>query len=121
MLKSILIFILVLLSLPTLACLRIEGKVGVDGQTYKLDQKLDLNQEYNMAMGSFLFAFRLGPDPKVMNQYIFKYRLEERKNNKLVKVSEGDEEVGTTRSHEIFAKGEEGQPNSIITVKFSEI
>ena len=48
--------------------------------------------------------------------------LKEKKDNKLILVTQGEEEdIHEDKKREIFAKGETGQPNSIITIKLTNI
>ena len=46
------------------------------------------------------------------------YLVQEKKNNTFVVVAKGTENIDDKKQSEIFAKGEPGQPNSIITLKF---
>lgn len=113
--------LLIIFALPAFACFNISGKLGVDGETYKIDQKVDLGKDYSVPMGSFIFGFKVLTHEKEKNKFLFVYKLQERKAKSLETVTQGEEEIDQVRSHEIFAKGEEKQPNSIITIKLKDI
>lgn len=119
MLKLIFTTLLFTLSFSALACWKVEGSVAVDGETYKLHQKVDHNKEYMVPMGNFIFKFTIKPGKKKIHD--IKYVLQEKKGIKLTLVTQGEDEVIEGGSKEIFAKGEEGQPHSLITLKLRHI
>jgi hypothetical protein len=121
MLKSItLLFALV--TFPALACtnLFVEGKLAVDGQTWKFGQKLrGLGKEDSFQVGPYLIAMTLTfPD----KGYRVRYKIEEKKGLTLTMVTHGEEdEIELNKTRDIMARGLEGQPNSIITLKLKDI
>ena len=119
MLKKLFIVFSLILSVNALACWKVEGTLAVDGETFKIHQKVDHGKEYILPMGNFLFKFTIKPSDKKFQT--MKFVIEEKKDNKLITVSKGEEDIEEGRSNDVFAKGEEGQPNSIITIKLSKI
>lgn len=120
MLKSCLLLFLIAFSASALACWKVEGKFAVDGETWKINQKFEHNKEYIVPAGNFLLKLTLKPQEK--NLSTLSYVVHEKKGVSLTLITQGEEEdikAGETR--DIFAKGEEGQPNSIITVKLINI
>lgn len=120
MLKIIFLLSTLFFSLSALACLRVEGQLGVDGETHKINQKTELNKEYSLPLGNFIFSFTLKP-AEAKKTYEMKFKLEERRANKLITITRGEEEFEENKAHEVYAKGLEGQPNSIINLKFIPI
>lgn len=116
--KTLLLFVL-LFSQAALACWKIDGSFAIDGETYKFSQKIDHNKEYKIGGGVFILSFTVKELNKTNSEV--KYKIEEKKGTKLTLVTFGSEEVENKKSNDIFAKGEEGQPNTIITVKLTDI
>ncbi len=114
-------FLLVFLFITqsALACWRAEGTFAVDGETYKFSQKIDHNKEYKFPGSNFILTFTLKPMDKKNTQIT--YKIEEKKAQKLVLITKGDDELSHGKENELYAKGEEGQPNSIITIKLVDI
>lgn len=119
MLKIISAFFVLLLALPSFACWRAEGKFAVDGETFKFGQKIDHNKEYKFPNSNFILSITVKPMSKSMS--LVTYKIEEKKGLKLVLVTVGEEEVKNDKQSDIFAKGEDGQPNSIISIKLNKI
>lgn len=122
MLKTILVMTSLVFSLSALACWKIEGSVGIDGETYKLNQKVDHDKEYIMPMGTFIFKMTVSTSKENKKHQTMKYVVQEKKGTNLILVTSGEEEdieVGKTK--EIYAKGEEGQPHTVMTIKLSDI
>ncbi len=119
--KMLKFLFLLFLSFPALACLgvNVEGKLAVDGQTWKMSQKFDLGKEYSVPMGPYILSMTVTHEGKT---FLSKYKVEEKKGTKLVLVTKGEEEeIELGKSRDIMAKGEEGQPNSIITINLKDI
>lgn len=114
-------FLLVFLFIAqsALACWKAEGTFAVDGETYKFSQKINHNMEYKFPGANFILSMTLKPIDKKTTQVT--YKIEEKKNLKLILVTMGTDEVTNSKSSDIFAKGEEGQPNSIISIKLTDI
>lgn len=117
MLKKSFLILGLLFSTQLFACVYIDGKVGVNGETHTFNHKVEPAKEFSMPMGSFILTYSIQFPKKTGQSYLFKYKLVEKKSNKLITVTKGEEEVGMDRGHEIYAKGETGQPNSIINLK----
>lgn len=101
-----------------MACWKVEGSFAVDGETWKINQKFDHNKEYVMPMGPYIVKMTVKPGKTQTLVYV----VQEKKGTNLVLVTKGEEEeIKAGQSRDIFAKGEEGQPNSIITVKLTDI
>lgn len=118
MLKNITIVISLFFSLTAMACWKLEGKLSVDGEDWKIHQKVDHGKEYSLPMGSFILNFSLNTLKK---QNIIKYSLFEKKGIKTILVTKGSDNLEVSKTKEIYAKGEENQPNSILSLKLSDI
>ena len=119
MLKTFIALATLLLSLAAFACWKAEGSFAVDGETWKINQKFDHNKDYSLPMGTFILNLKLVPLKGGMNNLL--YSVHEKKGAKLTLVTKGEEEIKENTDREIFAKGEEGQPNSIITIKLKQL
>jgi hypothetical protein len=100
------------------ACWRMEGKLAIDGESWTFDQKVKHDKTYSLPAGSFIFNFKL---IKKAEDILFSYNVSEKKNNNLVLVSKGEENLKLDQTKDIFSKGESNQPNSIITIKIRNI
>lgn len=120
MLRKILVLSLLTFSFNAFACWQVDGSLAVDGETFKFNQKIEHKKEYLFPLGNFILRFTLYQVDK--NNSTMKYVVEEKKNLKLQLITKGEEEnIKENVKRDIFAKGEEGQPNSIITVKLRNI
>lgn len=120
MLKKLFLIALVLFSMNALACWKVEGSFAVDGETWKINNKFDHNKEYIFPMGTFILKMLFKTEKDKTQTLV--YVVQEKKGTTLIDVTEGEEEaikVGETR--EVYAKGKQGQPNSIIIVKLTDI
>lgn len=118
MLKFLFLF---LVSFPALACLgvNVDGKVAVDGQTWKINQTFTFGREQSVRMGPYILSMTLSHSK---TDFRVKYKLEEKKENRLLTVTRGEEtEIDLNTPRDIMAKGVEGQPNSIITLTLRDI
>lgn len=118
MLIKLFTILILTFSLSALACWKVEGSLAVDGETWKLNQKIEHGKEYIFPMGTFILkmTFKSGKNPTLV------YVVQEKKGTKLTLVTQGEEEeLKVGESRDVYAKGEEGQPNSIITVKLTNI
>jgi len=111
--------ILVLFSFNAMACWKVDGSLGVDGETFKFNQKFDHGKEYSFPMGSFILNIKL--DSGKDKTHTVRYSIFEKKGTKLNLVTKGDDEITEEATKEIFAKGEENQPNTILTLKLNHI
>lgn len=103
---------LVFFSLNASACLRIEGSVSLDGEIWKISNKITQGKNYLLPLGDFIFKY------KIEDKQTFTYSIHERRESSLVLITKGDEEnIEVGKIREIYAKGEEGHPHSIITIK----
>lgn len=119
MLKKFSIILLLLSSVQAFACWKVEGELAVDGQSWKMNQKFVHNKEYSFPMGTFILNLTITPGKEETHQ--LKYELLEKKGLTQVLVTKGQEQIKEKATEEIFAKGETGQPHSIITVKITDI
>lgn len=119
MLKKIFLLTTLLLSFNALACWKVEGELAVDGESWKINQKFIHNKDYSFPMGTFILTLSIKPGEK--NNHQLKYSLMEKKGITQVLVTKGEDVVSEKETEEIFAKGVEGQPNSIITIKITNI
>ncbi len=107
-----------MLSLNAFACWKVDGSLAVDGETWKINQKFEHNKEYILPMGPFILKMKIKPGKTQTLNYI----VQEKKGTTLILVTQGlEDDLKVGESRDIYAKGEEGQPNSIITVKLSNI
>jgi len=113
------LILLLFITNTALACWKAEGSFAVDGETFKFSQKIDHNKEYKFPGGNFILSMTVTPDGKEMNN--LQYKIEEKKGLKLILVTHGTEELKPKKKTDIFAKGEDGQPNSIITINLVNI
>lgn len=116
------LFLFLLITFPAIACsnLFVEGTVAVDGETWKFNRKLrGLAKEDSIQAGPYILAMTV-THPE--GGLFVRYKLEEKKGNSLTLVTKGEEEeIELNKNREIMAKGEQGQPNSIITIKLKDI
>ncbi len=101
------------------ACWRAQGSFAVDGETFKIDQKIEHSKEYLFPGGKFILKFTVTAGKKKVHN--MKFTLEEKKGVTLTTVTTGEEEIEENRSNDIYAKGLPGQANSIITLKLTSI
>ena len=111
--------IVLFLSMNTFACWKMEGSLGVDGETWKLNQKMDHDKEYSFPMGTFILNLKVASGKK--KTHTVQYSVWEKKGSKIVLITKGSEELEEEKSKDIYAKGEPQQPNSIITLKLNHI
>ena len=119
MLKIFAILSLIFLSLPVLACWKIEGTLGIDGENFKFDQKIEHGKEYSLPLGTFIMNLKMNETKK--KKINLSFTVQERKDNKLVLITTGKEIISGNKVKDIYAKGEPGQPHSIITIKITHI
>ncbi len=120
MLKKLFITFLVVFSFNALACWKVEGSFAVDGDTWKINNKFDHGREYSFPMGTFILTMKIRTEKDKSQTLV--YKVQEKKGTTLTLVTEGEEEaIKVGESRDVYAKGKEGQPNSIITVKLTNI
>ncbi len=120
MLRQASLAVLLTFSLPALACWRMTGTFAVDGESWNFDSKVEHNREYAFPVGTFILKLTLKPQDK--KRTTLTYVVHERKEKTLVLVSSGEEsDVESGKVRDIYAKGTPDQPNSIITVKLTDI
>lgn len=119
MLKKIGVLFLLIHSVQAFACWKMEGELAVDGQSWKINQKFIHNKEYSLPMGTFILNLSITPGKEKTHQ--LKYELLEKKGLTQVLVTKGQDQIQEKATEEIFAKGEAGQPHSIITLKITDI
>jgi hypothetical protein len=120
MLKKITTIFVLLFSINAFSCWVVEGSFSTDGEVWKFNQKFEHNKEYIIPAGEF--AVHLVLVEKNKKPDILRYEIKQKKGLKLELISKGEEEeLELNKVRDIFAKGEEGKPNSIITIKLSKI
>ncbi len=116
---KILGLLLFLVSSSAWACWSLELNLGIDGENFKFQQKIDHEKKYALPLGPYILNLKLTKNKnKTIN---FEYKLEERKEKKLLLITQGEEEIAINVKKDIYAKGEENQPHSIITLKLSPL
>lgn len=111
--------VLVLISFNTFACWKVDGSLGIDGETYTFNQKIDHDKEYSFPMGSFILNLTVASGKS--KTHVVKYSVFEKKGIKLILITKDEDEVTEGTLKEVYAKGEDGQPNTIITLKLNNI
>ncbi len=102
------------------ACWLVKGSLAIDGETFKFTQKVEHKKEYLFPLGSFILKFTLTSQDKKNTS--MNYVVQEKKGIRIDLVTQGKEEnIKEDVKRDIFAKGEEGQPNSILTIKLIHI
>lgn len=120
MLKKLFLASLLLISVNALACWKVDGSFAVDGDTWKINNKFDHGKEYSFPMGTFILTLKVRTEKDKSQTLV--YKVQEKKGTTLTLVTEGEEEaLKVGESRDVYAKGKEGQPNSIITVKLTNI
>jgi hypothetical protein len=120
MLKNIFLVLFILISLDAVACWRIDGTFAIDGETFKINHKIDDGKDYSFPFKTFILSLNLRTEKDQSKTLV--YKIQEKKGISLFLVSEGEEEaIKVGESKDVYAKGKEGQPNSIITVRFKDI
>ena len=120
MLKKISTIFFLFFSVNAFSCWIAEGSFSTDGEVWKFNQKFEHNKEYIIPAGEFSVHLVLVEKNKKPD--ILKYEIKQKKGLKLELISKGEEEdLELSQVRDIFAKGEEGKPNSIITIKLSKI
>ncbi len=112
--------LLLFFSLSAFSCWNIEGSFSTDGDVWKFNQKFEHNKQYIIPAGEFIVHLTLIEKNKKPD--LLKYEIKQKKGLKLELVSKGEEEgLELNKLRDIFAKGELGMPNSIMTIKLSKI
>jgi hypothetical protein len=120
MLRHAALALLLTASLPAAACWRMSGTFAVDGESWKFDSKVEHNREYIFPAGTFILKLTLRPQDK--KRTTLAYVVHERQEKELVLVTKGEEsDVESGKVRDIYAKGASQRPNSIITVKLTDI
>ena len=117
-----LILIMCLFSVNAFAYWQTEVALGIDGQTWRIENaKIEEGKEVAIALGNYVLKMTIKKSTQEAGLDIL-YTVHEKKGAKLILVNKGDDilEIGQ-KMNEIFAKGESGQPSSIITLKMKKI
>ena len=117
MLKLILTFALTIYSLSVFACWKVDGQFAADGETFKFSQRFEHDKEYSLPLGTFILNLTIKKSDNKFKTLV--YTVSEKKQGRLILVSKGEEEIEEKKSNDIYAKGEPGQPNTIITLKLN--
>ncbi|HXH32211.1 MAG TPA: hypothetical protein VNJ01_15520 [Bacteriovoracaceae bacterium] len=97
---------------------QLEGQVSIDGEDFPIKQSIELGKEYSSPLGSFVFDYSLKESKN--KKYLISYHLKEKKGDKLTSVCSGKESLTQSKEEKVYAKGEPGQANSILTFKLLE-
>lgn len=120
MLRVFLALSILFSSANSMACWLVEGSLAIDGETFKFGQKVEHKKEYLFPLGNFILKFTLTPQDKKTTS--IRYVIQEKKGIKLHLITKGEEEnLKENVKRDIFARGEESQPNSILTLKLINI
>lgn len=114
------ILMLCLLPLSSFAAWNMEVALGIDGETWKIEQaKFEEAKETEIKFGSYILKMTLkkGDEPKSID---VAYTLHEKKGEALTLINKGEEIIEEKLSSDIYAKGMPNQPNSIITLKLKK-
>ncbi len=116
---KLMIIFLFLFSFKAIACWELKGSIAIDGETFTIQQKVNHAKDYSFPIGTFIFNLKIITGKA--KAHTLTYSLFEKKQAKLILVTNGEEEILEQKTKEIFAKGESGQPNSILTFILNHI
>jgi hypothetical protein len=118
---KLLLLLLSLFSFQALADWESELTLGIDGETFKKEKVTFINaKETSLTLDRFLLKMTLSK-AKEEKSVMVKYSLHEKKGEKMTLVTKGEDELEDQPTNDIFAKGEKGQPNTILTLKMKQI
>lgn len=115
-----LLTLLCLLPLNVFSAWHMEVGLGIDGETWKIEQaNFEEAKENTINIGNYVLKMTLkkGTEPKSIDVV---YSLLEKKGENLTLVNKGEETIEEKLSSDIYAKGEKNQPHSIITLKLKK-
>lgn len=112
-------FLLMLMfSLSSWANWHAEVALGIDGETWKIEREtFQDGKEGTLDIGNYVLKMTL-KKTKEPNEVDLKYTVHEKKGEKLTLINKGQDTLNEKKTNDIYAKGEPGQPHSIITIKF---
>jgi hypothetical protein len=117
-LKNFLCLILITFSFKAWSCWKVSGTIAVDGQNWDFTQsKMESGKTISFPLGPYIF--NLTGYPKKDLPIKFEYELLEKQGSSLVAVTQGSEIVKPEKKSDILARGNSGQPHTIITILFS--
>lgn len=94
---------------------QIKGEVSVDGEDLPFQQEVQLEKEYSLTLKSYTLNFTIFP-AKDKDKFKLNYTLKE----KNVFITIGTDTLTMSKAKRIYAKGEQGQPNTILTFHLNE-
>lgn len=114
--KKLLLF-LSLISFNAFADWQTELTLGIDGETFVSDKIILVNaKESSLSLGRYLLKLTISKSKE--DKFLeVSYALTE----KTTLVAKGKDDLEDRPTNEIFAKGEKGQPNTIITLKMKPL
>lgn len=116
------LMMLLLLPLSLWAAWDVEVGLGIDGETWKIEhQKFEEGKEQVINMGTNYVLKMTILKSKIEEGLDIRYTLHEKKKEELILVTTGEDTVQKVLKKDIYAKGEEKQPNTIITLKFKNL
>jgi hypothetical protein len=115
------LMMLMLLPLNLWAAWDVELGLGIDGETWKIEhQKFEDGKEQSVNMGNYILKMTIKKS-KIETGLDVLYTLHEKKGVELILITKGDEVIEQKLKKDIYAKGEEKQPNTIITLKLKNL
>jgi hypothetical protein len=116
-----LIAIICLFSLNAIADWQTEVSLGIDGETWKIQQaKFSPGKEETLSFGTYILKMTIKKSTQE-NGLDVTYSLHQTKGEKTLLITKGEDIIEEKSKSEIFAKGQPSQPHSIITLKFKNI
>lgn len=116
---KLLLTLLCLFPLLSFADWKADVSLAVDGETFEAkDVTLKNGKETLSKVGDYSLKLTLKEIKNEKNLDVT--YVVEQKSPKYILVNKGSDLIGATGSNDIYAKGEAGQPNTIITLKFKK-
>lgn len=108
-------------SLNTYANWQVEVALGIDGETWKIEQaKFEDGKDQTLNIGNYIvkMTIKRTKEEKVLS---INYQVEEKKGDKNLLISKGEDLMEDRPKNDIFAKGEKGQPHTILSLKMKPL
>lgn len=116
-----LIVFCMLFSFSAFANWQVEVALGVDGQTWKIQNaKFEDGKETTLLISNYILKMTIKKS-KVEKAIEVSYTVQEKKGDKIILLNKGEDMLEDRPANDIFAKGEPNQPNSIITLKMKPL
>jgi hypothetical protein len=113
-----LIALICLFSINAIAGWQTEVSLGIDGETWKIQQAhFTPDKEETLNFGSYILKMTIKKSSQENGLDVI-YSLLQKKGEKTLLITKGEDIIEEKSKSEIFAKGQPSQPHSIITLKF---